>query len=229
MGRTELARKTGAADGLRPESFNSAENVKQPTFEGSSDLELIGAIVSRDQRAFAELFRRHYRLVMWSSQTILVNTAESEDVAAEVLFNFWLEPEKFDPSRGTLLSYLRVKAKGRSVDIVRAEASRYRRERNHADRSGAVELGVDARIISIETKVRLREALAQLSTEERESIELAYFGGLTYVAVAQHLGEPEGTVKSRIRSGMGRLRSACAAEDISGAQGLDINDPQTRR
>jgi RNA polymerase sigma-70 factor (ECF subfamily) len=227
MGGAELHPSTEVFVGLSSTEQTSREDPRHSDrpahslHEEWSDLELIAAVVARSDRAFAELFRRHYHSVVWSSRMILINGPQCEDIGAEVLFEFWLEPEKFDPSRGTLLSFLRVKAKGRSIDFIRSESSRSRRERHDADRSETIEVGVDVQILSRESLTRLREALAQLPPDEREPIELAFFGGLSYVAVAQHLGLPEGTVKARIRCGLGRLRLACLTQDIARGQRVE--------
>jgi RNA polymerase sigma factor (sigma-70 family) len=214
MGRNEFS--SGAAEFVELNASTPPLETAPRTrssLEGCSELELVAALVLRHDGAFAELFRRHYHSIVRSSQMILTNTTQSEDVGAEVLLDFWLDPEKFDPTRGTLLSFLRIKAKGRSIDLIRAESSRYRRERRDADQAKTVDAGVDAQLLSTESLTRLREALAQLPVLEREPIELAFFGGMTYVAVAQRLGLPEGTVKTRIRCGLARLRSACLAHE----------------
>jgi RNA polymerase sigma factor (sigma-70 family) len=91
-----------------------------------------------------------------------------------------------------------------------------------------VDSDIDERILSTESLTRLRGALDRLPPEEREPIEIAFFGGLSYVAVAQQLGLPEGTVKSRIRCGLGRLRAECS-ENIPGARGADVSDSALMR
>jgi RNA polymerase sigma-70 factor, ECF subfamily len=191
------------------------ESTKQdaPTAIGTwSDSELVTAIASRHDHAFAELFRRHHASVVRSSRMILGNVTTCEDVAADVLFAFWLNPEKYDPCRGTLLSFLRVRAKGRSVDLIRAETARSRRERRDVVNVHLLDAGVDAKILEEESIARLRTALTLLPANELEPIELAFFGGMTYVAVAIHLNLPEGTVKSRIRSGLEQLRTSCLTQ-----------------
>lgn len=233
MGQAELAFSTGLSTSVQA-ADQCLKRTDQPSlapFEDWSDRELVAAVVVRNEGAYTELFRRHYRSVVWSSQTILANATESEDVAAEVLFDFWLTPEKFDPGRGTILSFLRVKAKGRSIDIIRSETSRARRERSDVDRTPTVESSVELKALTSESLNRLRGALAQLPPDEREPITLAFFEGMTYVAVAQHLGLPEGTVKARIRCGLRRLHAACLALDIARGRGVAVvkaADPRGR-
>jgi RNA polymerase sigma-70 factor (ECF subfamily) len=135
---------------------------------------------------------------------ILIGDNRCEDVVAEVFVALWFFPEKFDPARGTLLAYLRLKARGRSIDLVRAETARTRREAS--ERPHSLDVDADDVLVGAESALAVRTALVQLPAAEREAIVLAYFSGLSYGTVAVRLGLPEGTVKSRIRSGLGRLR-----------------------
>ncbi len=214
----ELAQVTNVSDPVveAPALAGMYDNLSRGnvSMEQWAEGDLTEAVLARNDFAYAELFRRHFRSVTLSSQMILANVAASEDVAVDVFLDFWLKPEKFDSARGTLLSYLRMKAKGRSIDVIRSQASRSRREQHDANAGDALQLGVDGNLLSLELTSRLKGALRQLPPKEREPIELAFFGGMTYLAVAQCLGLPEGTVKARIRCGLARLRSLCA-EDLA--------------
>lgn len=228
VGRAEVIISAGMVLGLSTTDRTSYqtqgfERCTTSVLEEWSDRELIAAVVSRHDGAFRELFRRHYRSIASTSRMVLANSAQSEDIATDVLFEFWREPEKFDPTRGSLLSFLRLRAKGRSIDLIRTETARSRRERYEAGREPTFESGVDLRVLSTESITRLRSALSQLPHDEREPIELAFFGGLSYVAVAQHLGLAVGTVKSRIRCGLARLRSMCVAQGIAYEQRSNLS------
>jgi RNA polymerase sigma factor (sigma-70 family) len=228
MGRAEIIISAGMVLGLSTTGSTSYQTRTTERFTNSvleqwSDLELISAVVSRHDGAFSELFRRHYRSIASTSRMVLSSASQSEDIAADVLFEFWLDPEKFDPTRGTLLSFLRLQAKGRSIDLIRTESARSRRERFDTGRQPTFEPGVDLQVLSTESLTHLRGALAQLPHDEREPIELAFFGGLSYIAVAQHLGIAEGTVKSRIRCGLARLRLMCLTQGIARAQRTDLD------
>jgi RNA polymerase sigma-70 factor (ECF subfamily) len=138
---------------------------------------------------------------------VLVNDARYEDVVAEVFVGLWFFPQRFDPTRGSLLAFLRLKARGHSIDIVRNEAARRRREQKER---ATLEVGATdaaSEVLVSERAVAVRDAIAQLPQSEREPIRLAFFAGMTYAAAAIELGLPEGTVKSRIRSGLNRLRN----------------------
>ena len=170
-----------------------------------SDLDLVACLAEESGDAYAELYRRHAASVKAAARMILVNDERCQDVVAEVFVGLWFFPNKFDPSRGSLLAFLRLKARGRSIDIVRSETARTHRE--GSDRRANDEYGKDlsAVMIGAESALAVREALALLPRNESEPIYLAFFSGLAYSEVARRLKLPEGTVKSRIRSGLRRL------------------------
>lgn len=173
-----------------------------------SDGALVAAVVLHRGDAYAELYRRHSVSVAAAARMILGSRPECDDVVAEVFVGLWFSPEKFDSARGSLLGFLRMKARGRSIDILRTEKSRRRRE---ADELYARQVPVpdaESALLASEASAHLRQAIALLPPAEREVIELAFFTEMTYSAVAVHLKLPEGTVKSRIRNGLRRLRTS---------------------
>jgi RNA polymerase sigma-70 factor (ECF subfamily) len=176
-----------------------------------SDAGLVVAIGRFHHDALAEVYRRHGPAAFGLAVRIVVDRRMAEDVVQEVFLRLWNEPEKFDPARGSLRSYLLAQAHGRSVDLVRAESARRAREEREARRSTDSGYDLEREVYELTLAEHVRSALAGLSKGEREAIELAYFGGHTYREVAVMLGEPEGTVKSRIRTGLGRLREALVA------------------
>lgn len=112
-------------------------------------------------------------------------------------------------------SFLFAQIHGRSVDLLRAEAARRAREERDAFRSPVVDDELERAVADLTEGEAVRRALATLAEGERQAIELAYFGGHTYKEVAVLPGQPEGTVKSRIRSGMLRLRAALIDEGVA--------------
>jgi len=173
------------------------------------DAALVVAIARWRQDALAEAYRRHGGAVYSLARRVLAGRPGAEDVAQAVFTLLWDHPERFEPERGTLRSYLLTMAHRRAVDAVRLEERRRGREERDTV-SAVAPYDLEHKVWDLAVASHVREALARLADAEREVIELAYFSGYTYREVAALLGQPEGTVKSRIRSGLGRLREALA-------------------
>jgi RNA polymerase sigma-70 factor (ECF subfamily) len=182
----------------------------------ASDARLVVAIGRFRHDALAEVYRRHAPASFGLARRIVGDRALAEEVVQEVFLRLWNIPDQFDAARGSLRTYLLTQTHGRSVDVIRAEASR--RAREERDARMAVDGGYDLEreVWDLTQAEQVRDALARLTDGERTAIELAYFGGHTYREVAVLLGEPEGTVKSRIRSGLSRLRGALVDSGMTG-------------
>jgi RNA polymerase sigma-70 factor (ECF subfamily) len=174
----------------------------------TADPVLVVAIGRFRRDALAEVYRRHGGAVHAVARRVTGTPSLADDVTQEVFVDLWKRPERFDAGRGTLRTWLLTAAHSRAVDLVRADVARARRE-ERAARDTAVS-GYDLNHFAWDLAMadRLRAALDALPEAERRAIEMAYFEGLTYRQVASELGAPEGTVKSRIRSGLRRLRTA---------------------
>lgn len=173
-----------------------------PASPNGDDRALARAIADGDRGAFESVFNSYGGAVKAMALRVLRDEVLAEDVVQEVFVSFWNDPSRFDPGRGTLRTFLVTLAHRRAVDAVRSEEARYRREEKvPRDISPSIDEEVWARSLSD----TVREALQGLTDGEREAITLAYFGGLSYVEVAARLDAPEGTIKSRIRSGMRKL------------------------
>ena len=190
------------------------------SLKDASDGALVVAIGRWREDALAEAYRRHAGAVYALARRVTGDTVLGEEVVQEVFLRLWNSPDKFDPDRGSLRSYLLAQAHGRSVDLLRSESSRRRREETDARRTATSGYDVEHEVWDLAVADHVKEAVAVLPVEERRAIELAYFGGHTYREVAQMLNQPEGTVKSRIRAGMRRLATELAAAGIN-AGGLD--------
>ena len=176
-------------------------------YADASDAALVVSIGRYQQAALAEAYRRHAGAVFGLAKRLLNDHARAEEIVQEVFVRLWNEPNRYDPERGTLRSFLLAHTHGRSVDMIRAESSRRNREEKEARQQADAGYDLAHEVWDMALAGHVREALGALQPGEREAIELAYFGGLTYREAAEQLGEPEGTVKSRIRSGLKRLRS----------------------
>ena len=173
----------------------------------TSDSVLVVAVARRDQAALAELYRRHGGSLFCAALRVLSVRELAEEVVQDIFLRLWRSPDRFDPARGSLRSFLLAQCHGRAVDIVRSESARRRREERTAYSAEAQQV-VEDEVLDFVVGDKVREAVGMLCRPEREAISLAYFGGHSYVEVASLLGIPEGTAKSRIRSGLARLRAA---------------------
>jgi RNA polymerase sigma-70 factor (ECF subfamily) len=182
----------------------------------ASDAVLVVAISRYRQDALAEAYRRHAGAVLALARRLLVDAMLAEEVVQEVFLRLWNQPEKFDPERGALRSYLLTQCHGRSVDLLRSETSRRVREERDARRTAESGYDLEHEVVDLTMAERVKEALELLPEGERQAIALAYFGGHTYREVAELLHEPEGTIKSRIRSGLRRLHSDLVGAGFGG-------------
>jgi RNA polymerase sigma-70 factor (ECF subfamily) len=181
----------------------------------ASDATLVVAIARYRQGALAEAYRRHAGAVYGLARRLLGSESLAEEVTQEVFLRLWNHPDRFEPGRGTLRSYLLAQTHGRSVDVLRSEGARRRREERDARATAEGGYDLEHEVWDLATADQVRRALEALPLGERAAIELAYFGGHTYREVAVRLGEPEGTVKSRIRSGLKRLRGELVAVGVT--------------
>jgi RNA polymerase sigma-70 factor (ECF subfamily) len=183
----------------------------------ASDANLVVAVGRWHQPALAEVYRRHGGAVHALSRRILQSDPAAEEITQEIFLDLWKHPEKFDAQRGTLRSFLLARTHGKSVDFVRSEVARRRREERTSYETANAGYDIDHEVWDMAVAEQVKEALAALPDELRQPIELAYFGGHTYRVVAEMLDEPEGTIKSRIRSGLGRLRVSLAERGVQPA------------
>lgn len=183
----------------------------------ASDAQLVTLIARYSEVALAETYRRHGGAVYGLACRVLNNAAEAEDVAQEVLLRLWNQPERFDPSRGNLRSFLLTQSHARAVDTIRSLNAARRRELSDAEKTARASYDIQHEAWDIMLSDEVLRALRALPDDERRAIELAYFEGHTYMKVAEILNEPEGTIKGRIRNGMRRMRSELSRSGIQGA------------
>jgi RNA polymerase sigma-70 factor, ECF subfamily len=172
----------------------------------TSDSELLHAIARGDEEALASLYDR-YRLILFGLiLRILHSRPEAEDVLQDVFIQIWRRAADFDEARGRPFTWLATLARSRTIDRLRALDSRQRTANESLQ--GVPESVSDAATDTFLSEQRevVRSALRALPEEQREALVLAYFEGLTQTEIAARLGAPLGTVKTRMRSGMIKLR-----------------------
>lgn len=190
-----------------------------PDFVDASDSVLVVSIARFRQEALAEAYRRHAGAVFGLAKRLLTDHARAEEIVQEVFVRLWNEPNRFDPDRGTLRSFLLANAHGRAVDLIRSDVSRRRREEREATQTAEAGYDVAREVWDMALASHVRDAMDELTVGERTAIELAYFGGLSYREVAERLGEAEGTVKSRIRSSLKKLKVELSKSGVTIGQG----------
>ena len=170
---------------------------------------LVERLAARDQRAFETVYQLHGDACFGLARRVLNERSLAEEIVQEVFVRLWNQPDRYDANRGSIRSFLLAQVHGRSVDVLRSERSRRAREERDARKDVPGEFDdLERRVLDLAQAEAVRDALASLSEQERQAIELAYFGGHSYRDVAQLLEQPEGTVKSRIRTGLLRLRAS---------------------
>jgi RNA polymerase sigma-70 factor, ECF subfamily len=179
---------------------------------GQASLERVLAEVARgDEAAFAALYDRAAPAVLGTVRRVLRDPAQSEEVMQEVLLEVWRSAARFDPATGSASAWIAMMAHRRAVDRVRSEQKASERELRAATSAISYDEVVDAVETSLEHE-RVRRCLAGLTDLQREAVTLAYYGGYSYREVAALLGVAVGTVKTRMRDGLIRLRDCLGVE-----------------
>ncbi|HLM24723.1 MAG TPA: sigma-70 family RNA polymerase sigma factor [Pyrinomonadaceae bacterium] len=187
----------------------------QPEPAQENDVALLNAVAAADEVALAQLYDRYRAILFGLLMRILNNREEAEDVLQEVFLQVWRKAADFDESRGRPFTWLVTLARSRGIDRLRALAARDRVAEAGA-REPSEEIS-DAVTDAFKSEQRglVSDALAKLPDEQKRPIMLAYFEGLTQSEIAKSLGAPLGTVKTRMRTGMIRLRELLAGQGES--------------
>jgi RNA polymerase sigma-70 factor (ECF subfamily) len=176
--------------------------------QGNEDAALVERVRQRDQHALASLYDRHGVTVYAIALSILHDPGQAEDVTQEVFLTLWTQPERFDPDRGRFAPWCYRITRNRAIDVIRQR----RRELQPAQPAvfelmlgAAVDAPAEEVVLRAEAE-RVRAALWQLAAEQRRVLELAYFRGMSQSQMAAELGIPLGTIKTRVRTALLRLR-----------------------
>ncbi len=180
-----------------------------------SDEELMRRLFYQDRHAFEAIFDRYGDLVYSTALRVLRDAHLAEDISQEIFVRLWRKPESYVAERGRFLTWLISVTRNRAVDEARARGRRQRYETGSPEgqelpAGDTIDPGLNAQLA--EQRRIVRAAVAELPPEQRQVIELAYFGGLTQQEISERLTQPLGTVKTRIRLGMQKLRAALAPE-----------------
>jgi RNA polymerase sigma-70 factor, ECF subfamily len=173
--------------------------------------DLLAQVALGDPDAYAAVYERTAGQVLGIAASVVRDPAQSEEVAQEVLLDVWRSASRFDPERGSAAAWVMTLAHRRAVDRVRSEQKAAEREQRVASAVIAydeVTEAVEARL----DRERVRRCLGSLTDLQRESVTLAYYGGYTYRQVAELLGVAVGTVKTRMRDGLIRLRDCLGVD-----------------
>ncbi|HUC38253.1 MAG TPA: sigma-70 family RNA polymerase sigma factor [Acidimicrobiales bacterium] len=184
----------------------------------ASDTILVLAIGRWNQDALAEAFRRHAGSVFAVAKQVLRDEGAAREVAHDAFVWLWHEPDRFDPARGSLRAFLLNFAHSRAIDRLRSDRRRTKREEEEARAAAPMTYDLEREVWDLTLVTKVRSAVDELPDDERKAIECAYFGGYTYRETATLLGQPEGTVKSRIRSGLRRLQTNLTAAGLQGVE-----------
>jgi RNA polymerase sigma-70 factor (ECF subfamily) len=187
--------------------------VKHPSSSSSriteqEDHTLLDAIARRTPEALERLYEKYQVMVYHLAYKILNNRESAEEVVYEVFWQVWREAARYDAQRGSVGAWLATVARSRAIDALRARRGNPTAEEDIAAFAVATDPTDDPEaMVSLEQRASLvRNALGSLSPEQRTALELSFFSGLTHAEIAERLAEPLGTVKTRIRSAMFKIR-----------------------
>ncbi|WP_460519619.1 ECF RNA polymerase sigma factor SigK [Humibacter antri] len=168
--------------------------------------QLLGRVAGGDQAAFGELYDMVVSRVFGTVLRLVIDRSQAEEVTQEVFLEVWQSAAVFDPNRGRGIGWIITMAKRRAIDRIRSAQAAHDRDLRVGIREYAVLDDVADAAATVMERDRVGRAMQQLSDPQRQAIALAYDGGLTHTEIAQLLSVPVGTVKTRLRDGMIRLR-----------------------
>ena len=187
-----------------------ADKSKTPVPEGDW-VALVRSIAAGDELALHALYERTHRLVFTLIVRIAGNRETAEELTLDVFHEVWRRASRYDAANGTVLGWIMNQARSRAIDRLRFEQRKKRVDPHASDPLATLETEDTHDVLELKDRSRaLRAALSALDPDERRAIETAFFSELTYAEVAAQLNQPLGTVKTRIRSGLHKLRQALA-------------------
>ncbi len=173
---------------------------------------LVRSVAAGDELALHALYGRAHRLVFTLIMRITANRETAEELTIDVFHDVWRRASRYDPANGTVLGWIMNQARSRAIDRLRFESRKKRSQVDDLQPLPGVAAAPRDELELREQRESLQTALAALTPDERQAIEATFFGGLTHAEVAARLDQPLGTIKTRIRSGLHKLRQRLTAE-----------------
>jgi RNA polymerase sigma-70 factor (ECF subfamily) len=175
-----------------------------------ADERALARMARGDRDALAELYDRHVRLIFSLALRILQDRAEAEDVVQDVFTQAWTQAARYDTGRGAVAAWMLMLTRSRAIDHLRSKQAGAERPVDLKDAANIPDTAMpqDMQLLSTEQIAQVRKALAELPLAQRTALELAYYEGLTHSEIAKRLDEPLGTVKTRIRQAVIKLRES---------------------
>jgi RNA polymerase sigma-70 factor, ECF subfamily len=172
------------------------------------DPDLIRKVAQKDKNAFGSLYDRYSQLALNLAWRILSERQEAEDVVQEAFLQIWREAVSYNPKRGTVSTWITTITRSRAIDKLRSRKARRIYDPANEDFQEMTERLPDKGILrdGLDNRLLVRKAFGSLSVEQRVAIEMAYYEGMSQTEIADALREPLGTIKTRIRSGLSRLK-----------------------
>ncbi len=179
------------------------------TLGGATDVQLADQLAAGDVRALEVLYDRYGALAYSISVRVLGDPGKAEDVVQEVFLKVWTNSNRFDAGRGSLRTWVLTAVRNRSIDHLRGRGAHERQEKEIPESAAAAGPGADPwREVSLRMeREAVRQAVDSLPSEQKQAVELAYFGGYSYPEIADMIRVPLSTVKGRMRLGMEKLHS----------------------
>jgi RNA polymerase sigma-70 factor (ECF subfamily) len=178
---------------------------------------LVRAIAARDQQALRDLYDRSHRVVYTLVMRLSQNPQTAEELTIDVFHDVWRRADTYDAASGTVIAWIMNQARSRAIDRLRFEGRKKRVDPGSNQAAVTVTPGGPHEAAAAADRGRqLRDALTSLTGDERQAIETAFFSELTYPEAAEQLNQPLGTVKTRIRSALGKLRKALDSTENAG-------------
>ena len=186
--------------------------------KGQDDALLLQRIAGEDQSALGILYDQYGRLIYSIAVQILSDDVLAEEVTQDVFIQVWKKAATYDSSQGKVLTWLASIARHRAIDQfrhrrIRPEGRSVAWEDCCEDQSDS-SLSIEPGMLDQETRQQIQQALASLPKDQREALSLAYFNGLTQQQIADHLGEPLGTIKTRVRLALQKMRSMLGQDHV---------------